>query len=91
MFCEQEDIIVKLIDLMLTPHATTSELLAEKDQVRITYTVAIILFTFTTYPLICRIFQSSKGKKRKRPSKKSTPTSEATPSKSSSKVPPYCL
>ncbi|MFS7922225.1 hypothetical protein Hanom_Chr03g00246451 [Helianthus anomalus] len=28
----EEDIVVKLIDFMLTPHATTSELLAEKDQ-----------------------------------------------------------
>ncbi|KAI3755929.1 hypothetical protein L1987_55739 [Smallanthus sonchifolius] len=29
---KKEDIVVKLIDFMLTPHATTSELLAEKDQ-----------------------------------------------------------
>ncbi|XP_076949050.1 DEK domain-containing chromatin-associated protein 3-like isoform X2 [Bidens hawaiensis] len=28
----KEDIVVKLIDFMLTPHATTSELLAEKEQ-----------------------------------------------------------
>ncbi|PWA82134.1 DEK, C-terminal [Artemisia annua] len=27
-----DDIVVKLIDFMLTPHATTSEMLAEKDQ-----------------------------------------------------------
>ncbi|PWA56228.1 Armadillo-type fold [Artemisia annua] len=34
MFYKQDDIVVKLIDFLLTPHATTSELLAEKDQIK---------------------------------------------------------
>lgn len=29
----QEDIISKLIDFLVAPHATTTELLAEKEQV----------------------------------------------------------
>lgn len=32
-YCSQEDIITKLMEFLMEPHATTSDLLAEKEQV----------------------------------------------------------
>lgn len=33
LLCYQEDIIAMLVEFLVKPHATTSELLAEKEQV----------------------------------------------------------
>lgn len=33
LFCMQEEVIAKLIDFLLIPHITTSELLSEKEEV----------------------------------------------------------
>ena len=63
LFCKQEDIVVKLIDFMLVPHATTSELLAEKEQVCISAALSTIIFlNVTTYLSYGMIFSRAKAK-----------------------------
>lgn len=87
----QEDIVTKLFEFLEAPHATTSDLLADKDQVgyvdKICFMCPVFNFMLSDfYMLMHYVYQSSKGTKRKRSSKKSTSPSGSAPSKSSSKV-----
>lgn len=46
----QEDIITKLLEFLVSPHATTTVLLAEKEKVSILY--LLIILSFWNYAFI---------------------------------------
>ena len=91
----QEDIVGKLLDFLMAPHATTTVLLAEKDQVCFKDMIWVgfryVLVSCTVANHRCwHCAWLFKGKKRKRDVMKGASKS---PSKRSSKVLPplYCL
>ena len=90
----QEDIVTKLIEFLVAPHPTTTVLLAEKEQVvhlnfkfiikMPLYGTMFLLWLLSFY--VCSIYQSIKGKKRKRVVKRNSSMSGSTSSKRSAKV-----
>ena len=87
----QEDIVAKLIEFLLAPHATSDILLTEKETVCLLANFSPLeKFVFlhsmlTTFHFLFE-YQPTKGKKRKRATKGSPSTSVGTSSKRSAKV-----
>ncbi|XP_059591308.1 DEK domain-containing chromatin-associated protein 4 isoform X1 [Vitis vinifera] len=89
----KEDIVTKLIEFLVAPHPTTTVLLAEKEQVvhlnfkfiikMPLYGTMFLLWLLSFY--VCSIYQSIKGKKRKRVVKRNSSMSGSTSSKRSAK------